>query len=575
LPLNAIQSMELITGAPDAEFGDKTSLVVNAVTQSGRGKDKPFGSIALQYGSFGTPAEEASLGWGNSRYGNFVVANTLLAINTFLRQDQVNYYPSGNPFADNPATLSQARRLSNFCLKADISYVHRHHNVKVGVQTMQTRLKENFTLGLTDPLFNAVCVDGDGNPLALPGIRNPDACASRGYRPNPDLQPGLIPFDRTRGGSRFAFSGSANVNEFAYYVQDSIVVGNLTLNSGLRLDRYSGLSKTTGVQPRFGISYLIKGTGSVLRAAYSRTMETPYNENLVISSATGSGGLATNVFGAYASQPLRPGRRNQFNVGLQQSLGRFLMVDGDYFWKFTGNAFDFDTLFNTPIHFPISWRKSKIDGVSLRLSTPDIHGFVAATTMGHTRARFFGPEVGGLIFNSPVDQSVFRIDHDQAVQQTTNLRYQRPKNGPWVSFVWRYDSGLVAGAVTSLDDALILTAAQQAAIGFYCSGQSASLGNPITWCGNPNYWATRLQIPVAGTANPDRNPPRIAPRHLFDISVGDDHLLRLYSDRARLGGKISVINLTNEAALYNFLSTFSGTHFVTPRTVQAEIRISF
>jgi hypothetical protein len=32
LPLNAIQSMELITGAPNAEFGDKTSLVVSTVT---------------------------------------------------------------------------------------------------------------------------------------------------------------------------------------------------------------------------------------------------------------------------------------------------------------------------------------------------------------------------------------------------------------------------------------------------------------------------------------------------------------------------------------------------------------
>ena len=61
IPLNAIQSMELITGAPGAEFGDKTSLVVNAVTRSGLGQ-KPFGSFAAQYGSFGTVGEEATLG---------------------------------------------------------------------------------------------------------------------------------------------------------------------------------------------------------------------------------------------------------------------------------------------------------------------------------------------------------------------------------------------------------------------------------------------------------------------------------------------------------------------------------
>jgi outer membrane receptor protein involved in Fe transport len=75
IPLNAIQSMELITGAPGAEFGDKTSLVVNAVTRSGLGQ-KPFGSFAAQYGSFGSVGEEATLGLGGPRFGNFLSANS-------------------------------------------------------------------------------------------------------------------------------------------------------------------------------------------------------------------------------------------------------------------------------------------------------------------------------------------------------------------------------------------------------------------------------------------------------------------------------------------------------------------
>src|ERR1035441_9809436 len=75
VPLNAIQSMELITGAPGAEFGDKTSLVVNAVTRSGLGQ-KPFGSFAAQYGSFGTVGEEATLGLGGPKFGNFLSANS-------------------------------------------------------------------------------------------------------------------------------------------------------------------------------------------------------------------------------------------------------------------------------------------------------------------------------------------------------------------------------------------------------------------------------------------------------------------------------------------------------------------
>ena len=229
-------------------------------------------------------------------------------------------------------------------------------------------------------------------------------------------------------------------------------------------------------------------------------------------------------------------------------------------------------LFNTPVTFPISWRKSKLDGVGVRVSTVSLHGFQAFVNMGHTRARFFGPETGGLIFNSPVDASVFRIDHDQAFQQTMNLRYQRPKNGPWIDFTWRYDSGLVAGSVTTLQDALALTGAQQAAIGFYCGNQVAAPGSAITACSG-NYGATRLVIPAPGTANPDTNPPRIAPHHVFDLSVGTDNLL--HTEPVHVTLKATVFNLSNEVALYNFLSTFSGTHFVTPRAYQVSMGFVF
>ena len=167
---------------------------------------------------------------------------------------------------------------------------------------------------------------------------------------------------------------------------------------------------------------------------------------------------------------------------MQQAIGKFLLVDANYFWKYTNTAYDFDVLFNTPVTFPIAWRKSKLDGVARASPPPTLKGFQAYMTLGHTRARFFGPETGGLIFNSPVEYSVFRIDHDQALEQTTNLRYQRKKDRPWIDFTWRYDSGMVAGNVPDLASALALTGAQQAAIGFYCGSQMASMNNPITSC---------------------------------------------------------------------------------------------
>ena len=73
-----------------------------------------------------------------------------------------------------------------------------------------------------------------------------------------------------------------------------------------------------------------------------------------------------------------------------------------------------------------------------------------------------------------------------------------------------------------------------------------------------------IKIPAPGKENDDHNPQRIAPRNLFDVSVGDDNLF--HGDRYKWSLRFTVINLTNKEALYNFFSTFSGTHYVTPRS---------
>ena len=650
LPTNAFQSLELVTSAPSAEYGDKTGLIVNTVTRSGLGQ-KPSASFDAYYGSFGTVGEDATFGIGGSKWGNFLVADssrsgrfldspeftpfhdkgntetifdrvdyqptgrdslhldmfaarnwfqipvtydqlgqdqrqqaktlsfslgyqhtfnpeTLLTISPWVRQDRVNYYPSADPFADNPATINQDRHLTNWGTRADVSYANSIHNIKIGTQLQQTRLIENFGLGLTDPGFNPVCLTTSGQPVLAPTPVNPGMCGSAGFVANPNVSPGLIPFDLTRGGTNFRFHDAGNINQEAVYALDTLTLKNLSLQLGLRFDNYDGLSSDKLLQPRLGASYHFKQTGTVLRASYTRSLETPYNENLLVSSATGAGGLASNIFGAYAAQDLRPGHRAQYSVGFEQAIKKYVQLNASYFWKYTKNAFDFDTLFNTPIAFPIEWRQSRIDGVSFRASTANMHGFQAYMTLGHTRARFFGPEVGGLIFNSPLNEGVFRIDHDQAFQQTSYLRYQHGKDGLWGMFTWRYDSGEVAGSVTDLGDALALNGDQQAAIGFFCGGQKATLQNPISSC-TGNYGATRLVIPAEGSYNPDHNPPRIAARNVFDVGVGTDNLL--HKEKLKTTLKFTAVNITNEAALYNFLSTFSGTHWVTPRSYQVTL----
>lgn len=121
--------------------------------------------------------------------------------------------------------------------------------------------------------------------------------------------------------------------------------------------------------------------------------------------------------------------------------------------------------------------------------------------------------------------------------------------------------------------ALTLTGDEQQQIGLYCGGVFATPNRPLRSCESPNFGATRIHIVPAGTYDPDRNPARIRPRNLFDIGFGADKIWK--RDEYSVGVKLTIVNVMNKVALYNFLSSFSGTHFVTPRTIQAEIALRF
>ena len=512
-----------------------------------------------------------------------ISSTTLLTVGAFVRHDQFNYYPSGNVFADgtgfipggSSATLNQNRKLTNAGLRSDLSYVKGAHNIKVGGTFQHTFLTEDFNFGITDPNFLPSQVDSAGNKCFVGGVPLAAPCTD------------LLPFDLTRNGKLFPFNGHTDVKELALYAQDTITEGNWAFNLGIRFDMYRGIVHDWQPEPRVGLAYNIKKTNSVLRLSYSRVLETPFNENLILASVGAANPVITDVIGGQSLQaPIRSGQRNQFNAGFQQAFGKYAVVDADYLWKYTHNAYDFSTFGNTPIFFPIAWKSSKIDGPSVRVSMPNFHGLTALVVLAHVRARYFPPQIGGL--GATINGGgVFRIDHDQAFNQTTHIQYQPYKSLPWIGFNWRYDSGLVASNpnLDTFDHASsFLDADQQTAVGLFCVDaagvmHSATLSSPLalgagTICGaNPLRTGAKL-INIAGsTFNPDRNPTRVQPRNLFDVSVGEDNVFR--GDRYKWSLRFTVINLTNKTALYNYLSTFSGTHFVTPRTETVELGFHF
>jgi hypothetical protein len=710
IPLDAVQSLEVIEGAPPAEYGDKTSLVIVATTRSGLGATTPHGDFTTSYGTFGTANTGFNLAYGGANWGNFISANglqtgrfldgpefqtmhdrgneenlfdrldfklasadtlnlnlgftrswfqtpnsydaqnatawsglaadngglgpnglpvgtqdqrskittfnvapvwnhtvnanTVVTLGAFVRQDQYNYYPSDNPFADlspgvQSETIGQNRRLTNAGLRASLSYEKGIHNIKIGGVYEQTVITERDRFGIVDPGFNAVCLNADGSADTNPALTSPSQCSGN-LQSNAAYSSILAPYDLTRPATftgLYGYTGHADIKELGLYIEDNITLKNWTFNLGLRGDKYNGITSAGQAEPRVGGAYNIKKTNTVLRVSYARTMETPFNENLVLASNGCNdpviNALETIVQGyACLTSPLRPSSRNEYHVGLQQAFGRFLVLDAQYIWKYTDRAYDFSVLGNTPITYPIEWAKSKIPGYTIRASVPNYHGLSAFVVMSSVAARFFGPQVSGIgaTPTSVGDTSVFRIDHDELFNQTTHLQYQLGKSGPWIGFNWRYDSGLVAGPVPcaggncangpngtdSIVDFSALTPDQQYEAGLSCAGVKATPTTPISptgLCPASEYTSSLVKIPAAGTENDDHNPPRIASRNLFDVALGDDNLFK--GDRYKWSARLTVVNLMDKDALYNFLSTFSGTHYVTPRTITATIGFHF
>jgi hypothetical protein len=700
LPAAAIQSLQVIDGAPPVEYGDKTSLVVTVTTRSGQGVMSPTGTVHYSYGTFGSSVLGFDEAQGNRNWGNFIAAdglqtgrfldapefnvfhdkgneenvfdrvdfnmtpqdamhvnfqytrswfqtpndyenlaslaytgqnlgiantdqrskigtinfsptythvinsNAVVNVGAFVRRDAYNYYPSSNPMADyaldqQQESISQFRTLTNAGIRTDVSYNRGMNTFKLGGVYQQTFLRENDNVGIVDPGLVAGC---SSNPAALSN------CTAL-----------LTPYDLTAGGSYYQWHGRTDIKQVALYGEDTITKGNFTANLGLRGDFYNGMAIQRQAEPRAGISYNIKPSKTVLRISYARTQETPFNENLVLSSTGCADPILYSIFAtlsagqcaAQAVTPFNPGFRNEFHAGFSQAVGRHFVATMEYLTKYTHNAYDFSVLGTTPITFPIEWHSSKIPGFAGSATLTDIKGLSVRFNASSVAARFYNPQLGGVGATPNIAGGFpFRIDHDEHFNETTHVEYAMPfRKSMYYAFNWRYDSGLVAGAAPCFNiadpnsicnpanggpsfvynnqnyvDLSYLSPDQQSQAGLACNGIKAT---PTTGTGAPvgtsseaclaaQLTSNLVAIPAPGTENDDKNPQRIQPRNVFDMALGDGDIFHFGDkERYKISASVTAINVANKYALYNFLSTFSGTHYLTPRTVTGQVAFHF
>ncbi|MEO8505141.1 MAG: TonB-dependent receptor [Acidobacteriota bacterium] len=595
-------TVEIVVGGVPAEYGEKAFGVINLTTRSALGHLGFHGDLGLGASRFGTSEGSANLAWGAPSQGLFVsldgsrsdrfldpvsfdnLHNHGDTLRGFLRYDNlfdggsdsirltgnrgrthrdVPNLPSqeasgqsedvhsddwnlnlgyehvsqlgavfegqvygrnntldlsGSP-GDTPVTASQLRSLANRGLNASISRLVGNNEVKIGLQAKRFPIRERFAFGITDPELNSPGAD--------------------------DYNPNLAPFDLTRGGDLFRFSGAKTGTYLAAYAQDTLKWRSVAVNAGVRYDDNRLLEHESQLQPRIGIAYSIARTHTVLRASYNRMFITPEYENILLSSSSQAAALvppqvqAANQLG-FGQLVNVSERHDAYEVGLQQGVGSYLRADLSYWKRKVENAADQDQFFNTGIVFPLNFKSGDLEGWNVRLDGGPWKGLRGYLSLGHVHALYTPPFVGGLFLDAGALDSLtagpFLIDHDQDLQEQLGLFWDIPQSAFWLGVTQRYDSGLVTDA-GNLDDVL---------------------ASPDT-----AFAAPYLRF--------NEDPQRVKPRTVWSASLG----ARLKQYHLPFEVQMDVLNLTDEKGLYNFQSVFGGTHVIPPRTVAGRLKFVF
>jgi len=212
-------------------------------------------------------------------------------------------------------------------------------------------------------------------------------------------------------------------------------------------------------------------------------------------------------------------------------------------------------------------------GYAGRVSVPNLHGFSAQMVFSSVAARFFQPQIGGAGANR-VEQYGTPVPHRprRKVQRDDAPAISARKRGPVFGFNWRYDSGLVAGSnsvsgadchlhVFDLDGgwrigpqhsrrlrghgypsqlAFDRRSGVFSRVRLQRSGATPTHALP-TVCPASEFESALIKVPAPGAENDDHNPQRIAPRNLFDASVGHDNLFK--GDRYKWSLTLTAINV--------------------------------
>ncbi len=337
---------------------------------------------------------------GSVNYRHVVSPTAIVAMTGFARDLQNNLNSNAN---STPILATQKNDAREGYVKVTYLTQLGRHELKAGVESDATSLREHFAYTITDPTqFDP------GTPVTS------------------------LPFDASRLDL-----------EQAAFVEDLVRLGNYTVSAGLRWDHYQLLAHQSAFSPRASASRYIPAASLLIHLAYDRIFQTPSNENILLSSSP----FARSLNAASLGLPVAPSHGDFYEGGLTTLLLKHVRTDINIFRRNFKNYADDDQLLNTGVSYPITFRKAILYGTEGKLELLEVGRFSGYASYSYIVGNVFAPVTGGLFLGQDAAQALtqfsghFPDSQDQRNTVRTRLQYQAARR-LWIAAGLSYDSGL-------------------------------------------------------------------------------------------------------------------------------------
>ena len=336
--------------------------------------------------------------------------------------------------------------------------------------------------------------------------------------------------------TRFSFVGDRPDLEQSAFVQDLVRLGQWTISAGIRWDHYQLLVNQNAISPRLGVSRYFSKWELLIHAAYDRVFQTPSFENILLASSPGVVVLNPEVL----RLPVEPSHGNYYEVGMTKGFFGQFRFDANYYRRNVNNFADDNLLLNTPIAFPIAFRKANIYGAEGKIGIPNWGRFSGFVSYSYMVGSAYFPVTGGLFLGQDATNALtqlggrFWVSQDQRNTVRTRLRCQFK---PWL---W--------GA----------------------AGADYGSGLPVDFDGTYQQALAEYGQQVIDRVDFQRS--RVKPNFSLNASVGADLWKR---DNVAIRVQFDAINLTDRLNLINFAGLFSGNSVAPPRSYAVRVKVAF